>query len=68
MKAVALTICILAVIVIAWVVIFNLFGNKSYRTESENEATRRGLIAWLLTDSPLLGWLVYKKNKPNDRL
>ena len=31
-------------------------------------AINKGLIAYFLTDNPLLGWLVYRKNDPKNRL
>lgn len=42
--------------------------NMSEKTAMEKDAINKGLLAYFLTDSPLLGWLVYRKNDPKNRL
>lgn len=38
------------------------------KTEREKSAIKKSFIAYLLTDSWLISWLVYRKNDPNDHL
>ena len=59
----------LILVAIVLVLIFYLI-NKSlkYKTERERYAIKKSFIAYLLTKSFLVSWLVYKKNNPNDRL
>jgi len=38
------------------------------KTAMEKDAINKGLLAYFITDSPLLGWLVYRKNDPKNRL
>ena len=40
----------------------------SEKTAMEKEAINKGLLTYFITDSPLLGWLVYRKNDPKNRL
>ena len=42
--------------------------SMKYKTEKEKDATKKGFLAYLLTNSLLISWLVYKKNNTNDRL
>jgi len=37
------------------------------KTEKEKDAIKKGFLTYLLTDSALFGWLVYKRNNPNDK-
>lgn len=39
-----------------------------YKTEREKSAIKKSFIAYLLTDSLLISWLVYRKNDPNNHL
>lgn len=39
-----------------------------YKSEREKKAIQKSLIAYFLTDSLLISWLVYKKNNPKDHL
>ena len=59
----------LILVAIVLVLIFYLI-NKSlkYKTDRERYAIKKSFIAYLLTNSFLVSWLVYKKNNPNDRL
>lgn len=64
----------LSIVSLAFLIIFLLaigyFVKQSmkYKTEKEKDATKKGFLAYLLTNSLLIGWLVYKKNNTNDRL
>ena len=42
--------------------------SMKYKSEKEKAATKKGFLAYLLTNSLLISWLVYKKNNTNDRL
>ena len=61
-------------IILAATLVFIIVAIKVYRkhmadkTAMEKDAINKGLIAYFLTDSPLLGWLVYRKNDPKNRL
>ena len=64
----------LSIVSLAFLIIFLLvigyFVKQSmkYKTEKEKDATKKGFLAYLLTNSFLIGWLVYKKNNTDDRL
>ena len=58
---------ILLVIVIA-VIAYFIMKSRKYKSEKEKNAIDKGLIAYLITNSALIGWLVYRKNNNNDRL
>lgn len=50
-------------------IIFYIIKMKTkYKSETEKEAVRKGFIAYVLTNSPIIGWIVYKRNNPNDHL
>lgn len=64
-----LSIISLAILIILLLVIGYLVKQSmKYKTEKEKDATKKGFLAYLLTNSFLIGWLVYKKNNTNDRL
>lgn len=64
-----LSIISLAVLIILLLVIGYLIKQSmKYKTEKEKDASKKGFLAYLLTNSLLIGWLVYKKNNTNDRL
>ena len=66
---VKLSIISLAFLVILLLVIGYLVKQSmKYKTEKEKDASKKGFLAYLLTNSLLTGWLVYKKNNTNDRL
>ena len=58
---------ILLVIVIA-VIAYFIMKSRKYKTEKEKNAIDKGLVAYLFTNSFLVSWLVYRKNKNNDHL
>lgn len=66
MKQSFISIAILIIILVATV----YFVSKAmrYKTEREKSAIKKSFIAYLLTDSLLISWLVYRKNDPNDHL
>ncbi len=57
----------LMIILIALIVYFALKSLR-YKNEREKTAIKKSFIAYLLTDSLLISWLVYKKNDPTDHL
>ncbi len=64
-----LSIISLAILIILLLVIGYLIKQSmKYKTEKEKDASKKGFLAYLLTNSLLIGWLVYKKNNTNDRL
>jgi hypothetical protein len=40
----------------------------SEKTAMEKDAINKGLLAYFITDSPILGWLVYRNNDTKKRL
>ncbi|MBQ3385117.1 MAG: hypothetical protein IJG59_07870 [Erysipelotrichaceae bacterium] len=65
----------LAVLILLAIMLFILIvGIKIYKktmsekTAMEKDAINKGLLAYFITDSPILGWLVYRKNDPKNRL
>ena len=65
----------LAVLILLAIMLFILIvGIKIYKktmsekTAMEKDAINKGLLAYFITDSPILGWLVYRKNEPKNRL
>ena len=64
LSMISLAILIILLLVIAYLV----KQSMKYKTEKEKDATKKGFLAYLLTNSLLIGWLVYKKNNTNDRL
>lgn len=64
LSIISLAILIILLLVIGYLVKLSM----KYRTEKEKYATKKGFLAYLLTNSFLIGWLVYKKNNTNDRL
>ena len=58
---------ILLVIVIA-VIAYFIMKSCKYKSEKEKKAIDKGLVAYLFTNSFLVSWLVYRKNKNNDHL
>ena len=64
-----LSIISLAILIILLLVIGYLVKQSmKYKTEKEKDASKKGFLAYLLTNSLLIGWLVYMKNNTNDRL
>ena len=49
-------------------IVFMALKPQASQTEREKNAHRKSLIAYLLTNSVLVSWLVYKRNTPKDRL
>ncbi len=64
LSMISLAILIILLLVIAYLV----KQSMKYKTEKEKNASKKGFLAYLLTNSLLIGWLVYKKNNTNDRL
>ncbi len=64
LSMISLAILIILLLVIGYLV----KQSMKYKTEKEKDASKKGFLAYLLTNSLLIGWLVYKKNNTNDRL
>lgn len=65
----------LAILILLAIMLFILIvGIKIYKKTMsekmamEKDAINKGLLAYFITDSPILGWLVYRKNDPKNRL
>jgi len=68
MKSVAALI-LLAMILCILIVVIRIYKRQmSEKTAMEKDAINKGLLAYFITDSPLLGWLVYRKNDPKNSL
>lgn len=67
--SIAILIIILVVLIIILVAtVYYVSKAMRYKTEREKSAIKKSCIAYLLTDSLLISWLVYRKNDPNDHL
>ena len=58
----------LLIVIAVCLLVFLAVKPRSSQTESEQKARRKGLIAYFSSNSLLISWLIYKKNKPQDRL
>ena len=58
---------VLLLVVVGGTVCF-IMQVRKYKSEKEKNAIDKGLIAYLITNSALIGWIVYRKNNKNDRL
>ena len=68
MKSVAALI-LLAMILCILIVVIRIYKRQmSEKTAMEKDAINKGLLAYFMTDSPLLGWIVYRKNDPKNSL
>ncbi len=61
-------ISILLLVIIIGVIVYFIMKSRKYKTEKEKNAIDKGLVAYLFTNSLLISWLVYRKNKNNDHL
>ena len=61
-------ISILLLVIIIGVIVYFIMKSRKYKTEKEKNAIDNGLVAYLFTNSFLVSWLVYRKNKNNDHL
>jgi hypothetical protein len=68
MKRVASLILLAIMLCILIVVIRRYKRLMQEKTAIEKDAINKGLLAYFITDSPILGWLVYRKNDPKNRL
>ncbi len=60
---------LLAIMLCIPIVAIRLYKRQmSEKTAMEKDAINKGLLAYFVTDSPILGWLVYRKNDPKNRL
>ncbi len=68
MKSLAVLI-LLAIMLFIFIVGIKIYKKTmSEKTAMEKDAINKGLLAYFITDSPILGWLVYRKNDPKNRL
>ena len=68
MKSIAALI-LLAMILCILIVVIRIYKRQmSEKTAMEKDAINKGLLAYFITDSPLLGWIVYRKNDPKNSL
>ena len=68
MKSVA-SLILLAIMLCILIVVIRIYKKTmSEKTAMEKDAINKGLLADFITDSPILGWLVYRKNDPKNRL
>ena len=68
MKSLAVLI-LLAIMLFIFIVGIKIYKKTmSEKTAMEKDAINKGLLAYFITDSPILGWLVYRKNEPKNRL
>lgn len=49
-------------------IIYFVLKSLKHKNEREKTAIKKSLIAYMLTDSLLISWLVYRKNDPTDHL
>ena len=61
-------ISIVLLVIIIGVIVYFIMKSRKYKTEKEKKAIDKGLVAYLFTNSFLVSWLVYRKNKNNDHL
>ena len=61
-------ISIVLLVIIIGVIVYFIMKSRKYKTEKEKNAIDTGLVAYLFTNSFLVSWLVYRKNKNNDHL
>ena len=61
-------ISIVLLVIIIGVIVYFIMKSRKYKTEKEKNAIDKGLVAYLFTNSLLVSWLVYRKNKNNDHL
>jgi hypothetical protein len=68
MKSVA-SLILLAIMLCILIVVIRIYKRlMQEKTAIEKDAINKGLLAYFITDSPLLGWLIYRKNDPKNRL
>ena len=68
MKRVA-SLILLAIMLCILIVVIRIYKRLiQEKTAIEKDAINKGLLAYFITDSPILGWLVYRKNDPKNRL
>jgi hypothetical protein len=68
MKSVA-SLILLAIMLGILIVVIRIYKRlMQEKTAIEKHAINKGLLAYFITDSPLLGWLIYRKNDPKNRL
>ena len=68
MKRVA-SLILLAIMLCILIVVIRIYKRlMQEKSAIEKDAINKGLLAYFITDSPILGWLVYRKNDPKNRL
>ena len=68
MKRVA-SLILLAIMLCILIVVIRIYKRlMKEKTAIEKDAINKGLLAYFITDSPILSWLVYRKNDPKNKL
>ena len=68
MKSVA-SLILLAIMLCILIVVIRIYKRlMSEKTAMEKDAINKSLLAYFITDSPILGWLVYRNNDTKKRL
>ena len=68
MKSTA-TLIILVIMLFILIVVIKIYKKTmSEKTAMEKDAINKSLLAYFITDSPILGWLVYRNNDTKKRL
>ncbi len=62
------TVMLFLMIILIALIVYFVLKSLRYKNEREKTAIKKSFIAYLLTDSLLISWLVYKKNDPTDHL
>ena len=61
-------ISIILLVIVIVVIAYFIMKSCKYKSEKEKKVIDKGLVAYLFTNSFLVSWLVYRKNKNNDHL
>ncbi len=62
------TVMLFLMIILIALIVYFVLKSLRYKNEREKTAIKKSFIAYLLTNSLLISWLVYKKNDPTDHL
>ena len=65
----SLILLIIMAVILVLLIVFIVHYSKYYnaKTSLEKDAVNKGFMAYLLTNSAIIGWLVYNKNNPKNR-
>lgn len=68
MNSIILLIVLIVFLIGAILLVRAVSSSIRSKTPMEQKAVKKGLLTYFLTDSALLGWLVYNKNNPKNKL